>query len=238
MSALTVTYLHGGYRPAVDVVRGIDMSVEPGTAVGLIGRNGAGKTCLAELLIGRNKATRGTIRLGDDELTGLRPDGRVRRGLSLVPEGRLVFPQLTVRENLITAAYGAGRKLDPAEIRGIEERFEVLGRKRNDRAGGMSGGEQQLLAIARALVQHPRVIVLDEPSLGLAPVMVHTVRDVLASLLADGLALVLMEQNRALVAALCSAVHVIQDGVISLTTTPEKLESGEELGDLLLGEDA
>jgi branched-chain amino acid transport system ATP-binding protein len=235
MTTLSVTGLTGGYTRGTDVIRGIDLGVEPGSATGLIGRNGAGKTCLAELMIGRLRATAGRIELEGGEITSLKPDARIRRGVSLVPEGRLVFGELTVRENLVAAAYGAGRSLSATDLLGIEQRFEVLARKRNERAAGMSGGEQQLLAIARALVQKPKVIVLDEPSLGLAPVMVNAVREVLLELLADGLSLVLMEQNRALLAALCSTVHVVHGGVISASLTPEDLESSAALGDLLLG---
>lgn len=235
MSTLKVEKLSGGYTSAVDVIHDIDFEVPAGTAVGMIGRNGAGKSCLAEHLIGRRRPTSGSIKLGDVDLASLKPDRRVRAGLSLVPEGRLVFPQLTVRENLISAAFGAGRRLSGDEINGFEERFEVLGRKRHDRAGGMSGGEQQILAIARALAQKPQVVVLDEPSLGLAPVMVNTVRDLLLSLLDDGLSLVLMEQNRALVAAVCAKVHVVQQGRLAATLRPEDLDSADALGDLLLG---
>ncbi|ULD45122.1 ABC transporter ATP-binding protein [Rhodococcus qingshengii] len=233
MTALTVNMIRGGYA-AADVIHGLSFDLAVGDAIGVIGRNGSGKTCLANLLIGTLRSRGGSIELDGRAITNMTVHQRIRAGISIVPEGRMVFPQLTVRENLTAAAYGAGLKVGNRELQELESRFEVLATKRHDRAGAMSGGEQQILAIARAMIQKPRVIILDEPSLGLAPVMVKAVSAALSEIRKDGPALILMEQNRSLVADLCSVVHVMSSGTIALTASPAELLD-DAVGDLYLG---
>src|SRR6266545_8401143 len=164
---LELNNVTAGYRMGVAVVHGVSFRVTAGEAKGLIGRNGAGKTCLAEALIGNLPLMDGSVVVDGKDVSRLKAQGRVRNQLSLVPEGRLIFGQLTVKENLEMAAFGAGRRLGKAQLDKMEELFPTLARKRDDPAASMSGGEQQWLAIARALVQEPVAIVLDEPSLGL-----------------------------------------------------------------------
>jgi branched-chain amino acid transport system ATP-binding protein len=147
---------------------------------------------------------------------------------------RLVFGQLTVRENLVVAAYGAGLSLSSKELTRVEKRFDVLHRKSADKAGTMSGGEQQLLAIARALLQRPAFIVLDEPTLGLAPVMVDQLSQVLRDVLDDGVGILLMEQNRDLLADLCDDVHVMDQGRIINTLAAKSLYTSR-LDEVYLG---
>jgi len=214
---LEVANLSSGYRPDVRVLNEVSISLRSGDAVGIIGRNGAGKTCLAQTLIGVLPHRTGSISLDGSPLSLSRPRQRVKVGLALVPEGRMIFAQLTVRENLVTAAYGVGRKLTDDDVDEAVGRFPVLGEKLLYRAGSLSGGEQQWLAIARALVQRPRVIILDEPSLGLSPVAVEALAESLIAIKGEGTSLLLMEQNPELLRRLCSQVHVLDRG--SVTTT-------------------
>lgn len=207
---LDVVGLQGGYREGVVVFDEISFSLDGG-AVGFIGRNGAGKTCLAQTLSGALKAGAGSITLDGADVTGAGSRSRVRSGVSLVPEGRLVFGQLTVRENLVVAAHAAGRS--SARIGALEDQFPILGQKRGKPAASLSGGEQQLLAIARALIQDPKVVVLDEPSLGLSPVAVDALTATLKSVVVDsGLSMVLMEQNGELLSGLCDQVLLVEQG--------------------------
>jgi ABC-type branched-subunit amino acid transport system ATPase component len=209
---LELDHFTTGYRAGVPVVHEITLTLEAGSARGLIGRNGAGKTCLAEGLIGRHPAMHGRVRLNDLDLTKATPRTRVRSGISLVPEGRLVFGQLTVRENLEMAVFGAGRRLTRERLAQVEGIFPTLGRKRQAAAATMSGGEQQWLAIARAMVQEPTVIVLDEPSLGLAPVAVEALTAALKDVRDLGVSLLLMEQNPHILEQLCDEVNLLDQG--------------------------
>jgi ABC-type branched-subunit amino acid transport system ATPase component len=232
---LETASLTSGYVADVPIIRSLDMAVPVGGAVGIVGRNGAGKSCLAGTLVGQRVTTEGEIRLAGNPLTRLSPRRRIRAGLALVPEGRRIFAQLTVRENLLTAAYGAGVGLDTALLDEVTTRFPVLGRKIGDRAGGMSGGEQQWLAIARALVQRPKVIVLDEPSLGLSPVAVEALALALCEIRETGVALLLMEQNPLLLRGVCDVVHSMDRGVITETRDTTSITSDDELLSVLLG---
>jgi len=207
--------LRSGYRSGVTVIDGVDLTVAPGEAVGVIGRNGAGKTCLAQTLSGALRPFTGTVRLDGEDLTGLDAGGRVRAGVAHVPEGRLVFKELTVLENLDVAAYGARLKLTRERLQAVQETFPVLAEKVEQRAGGLSGGEQQWLAIGRALIQEPRAIVLDEPSLGLSPVAIDALGTSLAAIRDQGVALVLMEQNPHLLREVCEHVLLLDQGRVS-----------------------
>lgn len=223
---LRAVNLHAGYRRGVPVLHGIDLDVPPGGALGVIGRNGAGKTCLAQTLTGALPVMDGSVLIGEDDVSGKDSRARVRARLSHVPEGRMIFGDLTVRENLEVAAFGAGVKLTSEQLRDVEERFPILARKANDRAGSLSGGEQQWLAIGRALVQQPRVIVLDEPSLGLSPVAIDGVAEALNGIRGSGVALILMEQNPYLLKAVCDEVLLLDQGRVTRSLDGE---AGEQL---------
>jgi branched-chain amino acid transport system ATP-binding protein len=215
MTTLSVTDLQGGYRESVPVFSEVGFELEGG-AIGVIGRNGAGKTCLAQTLSGALTTTAGSIVLGGRAVEQLSPRARVRAGISLVPEGRLIFGQLTVRENLEVAVHAAGR--GEKRIAAMEEQFPILGQKRSMRGASLSGGEQQLLAIARALVQEPTVVILDEPSLGLSPIAVDNLTVALRQVLDEGeVAMVLMEQNGELLTGLCHSVLLMDQGAITGT---------------------
>jgi ABC-type branched-subunit amino acid transport system ATPase component len=223
---LRAVNLHAGYRRGVPVLHGIDLNVGSGGALGVIGRNGAGKTCLAQTLSGALPAMDGSVLIGEEDVTREDSRARVRARLAHVPEGRMVFADLTVRENLEVAAYGAGLKLKAARLREIQQRFPVLEAKAQDRAGSLSGGEQQWLAIGRALVQQPRAIVLDEPSLGLSPVAIDGLAEALAGIRDTGVALLLMEQNPYLLKAVCDKVLLLDQGRITRSLDGE---AGEHL---------
>ncbi|MBM9465704.1 ABC transporter ATP-binding protein [Nakamurella leprariae] len=226
-AALDLTSVATGYLSDVAVLEDIDLHVEPGQAVGVIGRNGAGKSCLALTIAGQLRPQAGRVTFGGADIAPLSSRARAGLGIALVPEGRQVFGQLTVRENLVVAAYGVGQRLTPAAFDAVTEHFPVLRTKEADLAASLSGGEQQMLAIARALVQSPRIIVCDEPSLGLAPVAIDVLARVLGSIRDSGVGLLLMEQNRGLLEDVCSSVKLLDGGGIKLTVEPRDLSRPE-----------
>lgn len=233
MTHLSVTELQGGYREAVPVFTGVSFDLTQG-AIGVIGRNGAGKTCLAQTLSGALATTHGSLNLDGKALEKLPTRARVRAGISLVPEGRLIFGQLTVRENLEVAVHAAGRS--GKRISAIEDQFPILGDKRAMRGASLSGGEQQLLAIARALVQEPSVVILDEPSLGLSPIAVDNLTIALRDVLDAGeVAMVLMEQNGELLTGLCDSVLLMDQGVITGTLDMADRSDQDKLFESYLG---
>jgi branched-chain amino acid transport system ATP-binding protein len=232
---LDVVGLRTGYRADATVLKDVGLQVTPGAALGVMGRNGAGKSCLALTLAGVLRPTAGSISLAGTDLTRASARKRVRAGLSLVPEGRLVFGQLSVRENLVAAAQGAGRRLRKSDVDAAGDRFPVLARKISDRAASLSGGEQQMLAIARALVQRPRVIVFDEPALGLAPVAIAALGETLRSIMTEGMALLLMEQNRDLLGGVCETTILLDQGGIARELSNADLHDDAVVAETFLG---
>ena len=217
MTSLVVEDLEVRYG-AVRAVRGLSFTVEPGEIVGLIGPNGAGKSSTLHAIMGVAPVTAGDVRLGGASLLGRRPEDVARSGIALVPEGRRIFAELTVAENLRLGL--AGRRSQTgadAAMKGAYELFPVVADFRNRAAGALSGGQQQQLAIARALVAEPDVLLLDEPSLGLAPRIVDVVFDALAGIRESGLAVLLVEQRAQRTVALADRCHVISNGELRLT---------------------
>jgi branched-chain amino acid transport system ATP-binding protein len=192
---LSVTDLVAGYGK-ITGVGPVSLEIAPGAAVSVLGANGAGKSTLLRAVSGVIRPWSGTVRFDGEDITRLRSDQRVRRGLVHVPEGRRVLPRLTVEENL---QLGAFSRRDKAAVRtdldGVYDRFDRLRDARTRKAGALSGGEQQMLAIGRALMARPRMLLLDEPSLGLSPLLVQEVFALVASLVADRLTVLLVEQN-------------------------------------------
>src|SRR5579863_845764 len=177
MSALlSVAGVHTFYGN-IEALKGVDLAVEEGEIVTLIGANGAGKSTLLMTICGKPRAARGAIHFAGEQITRLPTDAIVRRGISHAPEGRRIFPRMTVRENLQMGAIVAGPKHFAADLERVLTLFPILKSRQNQRGGTLSGGEQQMLAIARALMSRPRLLLLDEPSLGLAPLIVKQIFD-------------------------------------------------------------
>jgi branched-chain amino acid transport system ATP-binding protein len=192
---LTVNDLHAGYGSRT-VLHGLSVTLAPGESIALIGHNGTGKSTLLRCLSGQIVPMSGSIGFDGQPIAGLSPSRIVRLGIVQVPAGRRVFPRLSVRDNLEAGAFTrSDRTQAAADLNAMMDRFPVLGRKQRLPAGILSGGEQQLLAIARGLMARPRLLLVDEPSLGLSPVMVDEVFDALGTLVQGGMALILAEQN-------------------------------------------
>jgi len=206
----------------VHAVRGVSFSVERGEIVGLIGANGAGKSSTLHAVMGLVASAAGEVRLGAASLRGRRPEDVARAGVALVPEGRRVFAELTVEENLrLGLAARRSRGDSTAVLQRVYELFPVVREFRRRTAGALSGGQQQQLAIARALVAEPDVLLLDEPSLGLAPRIVDLVFDALAAIREHGLAVLLVEQRAQRTVALADRSHVLANGELRLTLGPD-----------------
>ena len=217
--ALRVSEIEVSYG-SVPAVRGVSFAVEAGEIVGLIGPNGAGKSTTLHAIMGLVPSQRGEVVLGGRNVRGKPPDAIARSGVALVPEGRRLFGELTVAENLQLGLAGRPRGTsDGDELRAVFELFPVLEDFRRRPAGTLSGGQQQQLAIARALVAKPSVLLLDEPSLGLAPTIVDLVFSTLEAIRERGLAILLVEQRAQRTVALADRTHVLANGELRLTLT-------------------
>ena len=229
MSALVVEDLEVSYG-AVRAVRGLSLDVNPGEIVGLIGPNGAGKSSTLHAIMGAVPTAGGDVRLDGVSLTGRSAEDVARRGIALVPEGRRIFGELTVEENLRLGLAARRSRSDPARaLRRAYELFPIVHEFRGRSAGALSGGQQQQLAIARALVAEPDVLLLDEPSLGLAPRIVDLVFGALAAIRESGLAVLLVEQRAQRTVALADRCHVLSNGELRLTLGPEQADDTQTL---------
>ena len=228
MRSLVVEHLDVRYG-GVHAVRDLSFEVEPGQIVGLIGANGAGKSSTLHAIMGVAPAT-GEVRLGGVSLRGRRPEDVARDGVALVPEGRRIFAELTVEENLRLGLAARRARGDVAAVlRSVYELFPIVEEFGRRQAGALSGGQQQQLAIARALVAEPDVLLLDEPSLGLAPTVVDIVFDALAAIRERGLAVLLVEQRAQRTVAAADRSHVLSNGELRLTLGPESAGDTETL---------
>jgi branched-chain amino acid transport system ATP-binding protein len=222
---LTIANLHVSYG-RVAAVRGISLEVPPGKVVALIGPNGAGKSTTLSTVVGLRQPREGEIALDGVSLVGLAPEDIVRRGVALVPENRRIFSQLTVRENLqLGTTIRQDREQVAADLLRIYGYFPALERLQSSRAGNLSGGEQQQLAIARALLCKPKVLLLDEPSLGLAPMLVDLVFATIAELREDGVTILLAEQFVAKTLELADTVYALNRGVLIASGTPDEVRA-------------
>ena len=229
MSALVIDGLSVNYG-AVRAVRDVSLEVKPGEIVGLIGPNGAGKSSTLHAVMGVVPAAGGEVRLGDRRLLGRRSEDVARAGVALVPEGRRIFAELTVDENLRLGLAGRRSRRDTAGVLArIYELFPVVKEFRGRQAGALSGGQQQQLAIARGLVAEPDVLLLDEPSLGLAPRVVDAVFEALAAIRDRGLAVLLVEQRAQRTVALADRSHVLANGELRLTLGPGDADDTDRL---------
>ncbi len=209
---LTAHGITGGYG-TLDILHEVSLGVSAGEIVSVIGPNGAGKSTAFKTIVGFLRPRSGRVVFNGEEITGLRPDVVLRRGLAYVPQGRLVFAQMTVLENLEMGAYTvADRAKVAAALESVYTLFPVLFERRRQKAGTMSGGEQQMVAIGRALMTSPRLILLDEPSLGLAPKFVTLIFDKLVALRRAGYTLMLVEQNAARALQIADRAYVLELG--------------------------
>ncbi len=224
---LNVSRLSASYG-AIRAVRGIDLKVEAGSLSVLLGANGAGKSTTLRSIAGLHRPIDGSIRLGTADISKLPLHKVVRAGLAFVPEGRLVVAPLTVEENLDLSRF-SGRSTDPALVDRVYDLFPRLKERRRQKAGLMSGGEQQMLAIGRALMTEPQMLVLDEPSMGLAPSIVDLVFEAIVALHKQGQSILLVEQNAAIALSVCDYGYVMKRGQIVVQGTPDELKQNPEV---------
>jgi branched-chain amino acid transport system ATP-binding protein len=224
------------YYGRVQALRGVSLTVEEGEIVTLIGSNGAGKTTTLRTISGLTRPARGQVRLRGVNIAGLSPDRVVRRGIGHAPEGRRVFARMSVRDNLFLGAY---IRNDAVTIRSDEERvfqlFPRLKERRNQIAGTLSGGEQQMLAIGRAMMSRPKLLLLDEPSLGLAPILVDTIFQVIRDINTQGTTILLIEQNAAKALQVANRGYVLETGRISKEGTAQALLDSPDVQRAYLG---
>ena len=237
MSALldiqNITVAYGG----IQAVRDLSLNVAAGEMVCLIGANGAGKTTTLKAISGLLAPLSGTIHFDSQVISGLAPHAIAQRGLALVPEGRGIFPRMSVIENMLMGAY---TRHDATEVRrDIEEVYALLPRlaeRKHQVAGLLSGGEQQMLALGRAMMARPRLLLLDEPSMGLAPLMVQAVFEIITAIAARGVSVFLVEQNAHLALKTCTRGYVMENGSITLADTAQALAANPAVRHAYLGE--
>ncbi|HXZ51811.1 MAG TPA: ABC transporter ATP-binding protein [Burkholderiales bacterium] len=232
VAALEVRY--GGIR----AVKGVDFDVDEGELVCLIGANGAGKSSTLKAICGLVPTRLGSVRYAGEELSGLALHELPRRGLALVPEGRGIFPQLTVAENLAMGAYTRRDAAVAEDLERMHGLFPRLLERHGQTAGTLSGGEQQMLAIARALMSRPRLLLLDEPSMGLAPLLVAKILEVVRDIARQGVTVLLVEQNARLALEIASRGYVMESGAITLAADARSLLADARVREAYLGEGA
>src|SRR5512146_2688436 len=226
MTILEVRDIHTYYGDAY-VLQGLSLKLEEGQILGLLGRNGVGKTTLVNSIVGFNPPRRGTILFKGADITRVSSFETVRRGMGLVPQGRRAFPSLAVEENLKVAERNTERR--GWNLERVYALFPRLKERRGQRAKTLSGGEQQMLAIGRALMTNPDCLIMDEPSEGLAPIVIQGVWEAVARLKKEGLSILLVEQNASLALKLVDYVHVLSKGRVVYSADPEALRANEEV---------
>ena len=236
MTLLSLKNLHVGYG-GIKAVKGIDLDVNEGELVTLIGANGAGKTTTLKAIVGLLRPTEGEINYDGQNIVAIAPHRIAARGLVLVPEGRGVFPSLTIEENLQMGAYIRDDR--DAIVADIEHKFELFPRlkeRAKQTAGTLSGGEQQMLAISRALMARPKLLLLDEPSMGLAPIMVQKIFEVVRDVSKSGMTILLIEQNAKLALQISQRGYVMDGGLITLADESRALLANPKVREAYLGE--
>src|SRR5687767_5851101 len=230
---LTVRDLVTSYGK-IEALKGVSLEVAEGSITCLLGPNGAGKTTLMMSIAGVLRPRRGSIRFGGDEIAALKPDRVVARGIALVPENRLVFPSMTVLENLHAGAYQRRNGFE-ADIERLFARFPRLKERSAQLAGTLSGGEQQMLAVARALMSRPKLLLMDEPSLGLAPLVVEEIFRIIAELHRDGTTIFLVEQNAHMALKVAQRFYLMEQGRVTFSGDPGSLAEDEVIRRAYLG---
>jgi len=236
MSLLEIENVHT-YYGQIHALKGVSLAVDQGEIVTLIGANGAGKSTLLKSTSGLLRPRQGSIRLDGEELTQYPPHEIVTKGVVQVPEGRRVFGRLTVTENLEMGAFAiSDQKLITKNLEKVFNLFPRLRERYNQVAGTLSGGEQQMLATGRALMANPRVLLMDEPSMGLAPVLVDSIFETIRHLHAEGTTILLVEQNARMALQVAGRGYVLQSGTVLLSDTAENLRQNEVVREAYLGE--
>jgi len=232
---LEVLDLVSGYG-AVTAVHGLSITVERGSVTALIGSNGAGKSTTLRAISGLLPVTRGSVLFNGTDVNSLSTDARVDRGIVMVPEGRLIFSQMSVEENLRIGAFAPrGRSETAQSIERIYTLFPVLAERRSQAGGTLSGGEQQMLALGRGLMARPELLLLDEPTLGLAPMMAEKIFDTVERLRDDGLSILLAEQDVSRSLSIASAAYVIENGLIVMSGSGASLLGDPKVKEVYLG---
>ena len=235
MKLLEITGLKVSYG-GIRAVKAVDLEMREGEFVCLIGANGAGKTTTLKAICGMLRAAGGAVRYAGEDISGVPAFALVRRGLVMVPEGRGIFPQLTVEENLRIGAYARDDAGVAPDLSRMYALFPRLSERRGQTGGTLSGGEQQMLAIGRALMSRPRLLLLDEPSMGLAPIMVQKVFETVQAVAREGVTILLVEQNAKLALALASRGYVMESGTITLSGEAGALLADPRVRAAYLGE--
>jgi len=220
----------------IQALKDISLTVNQGEIVTLIGANGAGKTTTLRTVSGLIKATSGEILLEGKNITTLPAPDRVQQGISQVPEGRRIFPPMSVLENLEMGAFLRKDKADiKKDIEMVYDLFPILGKRRKQSAGTLSGGEQQMLAMGRALMSRPRILLLDEPSMGLAPLLVREIFEIIKNINQNGTTILLVEQNASMALSIAHRAYVLENGSIVISGTGEELAKSGEIQKSYLG---
>jgi branched-chain amino acid transport system ATP-binding protein len=220
----------------IEALKGVSLAVGAGKVTCVLGPNGAGKTTLMYSIAGILRPKRGRVSFEGAEITGLEPAEIVAKGIALVPENRLVFPQMSVYENLLAGAYLRGDKDEiPVDVERMYKRFPILGERRTQDAGTLSGGEQQMLAVARALMSRPKLLLMDEPSVGLAPLIVAEIFRIIAELNRDGTTILLVEQNAHMALKVAHQFYLMEQGQVTFSGTPGELAEDEVIQRAYLG---
>ena len=236
MAILDVQDVHT-YYGNIEALKGVSLKVEQGEIVTLIGSNGAGKTTTLRTIAGVLRPRRGTVRMDESDLTKTPANQIVRLGIAHSPEGRRIFARMTVRENLEMGAFARGSADVAEDYERVYTLFPRIKERLKQRAGTLSGGEQQMLAIGRALMARPKLLLLDEPSMGLAPVLVELVFQTIKEINAQGMTVLLVEQNAHMALTIANRGYVLQTGKIVLTDTAKALANNEMVRKAYLGED-
>jgi branched-chain amino acid transport system ATP-binding protein len=222
------------YYGAIHAIKGISFHVEPGEIVALIGANGAGKSTILKTVSGLMHPRSGSIHFMDEDITHTDAHKLVRKGLAHVPEGRRIFLQMTVQENLEMGAF-TQKNVDPEDLERVFNYFPRLRERRKQIAGTLSGGEQQMLAMSRALMSHPKLMMLDEPSMGLAPILVDQIFDIIKELHSAGTTILLVEQNARKALEIADRAYVLETGNVTLAGSGKELASSDAVKKAYLG---
>ena len=224
------------YYGAIHAVRNVHLTVNAGEIVSIIGANGAGKSTILKTLVGLLRSKTGDIFFEGQSIAKLSPAGIVQQGIALVPEGRRVFPRMSVEDNLLLGAYARKDNEVSRDINRIYEMFPRLAERKKQNAGTLSGGEQQMLATGRGMMSRPRLLLLDEPSMGLAPLLVHQIFETILDINEQGTTILLVEQNAHMALSIADRGYVLETGAVVLTGEAEELIDNDEVRCAYLGE--